>query len=62
MSKISVSKQGKVERVQIAQLILSQYAVKSVNFLHYDYLVKFINYLVTVANGDHCRSFFSWGK
>ena len=53
---MSVSKEGKAaERVQIAQLLLSQTGVTTVNFLRYNYLVKFINYLVTVAIRNHCR-------
>ena len=52
---MSVSKEGKVERVQIAQSIFSQAAVTTVNFLHYDFQVKFIIYLVKIANRNHCR-------
>ena len=53
---MSVSKEGKAaERVQIAQLLISQTAVTTVNFLHYNFLVKFINYLVTVAIKNPCR-------
>ena len=44
---MSISKEGKAaERVQIAQLILSQTAVTTVNFLQYDFL-KLL--------GDNCK-------
>ena len=52
---MSVRKEQKVERVQIAQLILSLTVVTTVNLLHYDLLVKFIIYLVTIANKNYCR-------
>ena len=52
---MSVSEKGIVETVQIAQLILSQAAATTVNFLRYDFSVNLINYLVTIANRNHCR-------
>ena len=51
-----VSKEGKASEImQIAQLILSQTAVTTVNFLQYDFFVKIINYLVLIANRNQCR-------
>ena len=51
---MSVSKEEKPKRVQIAQLISSQTAVITVNFLHYDFLVRMIVYLARIANRKHC--------
>ena len=53
---MSVSKEGKAaERLQITQLILSQTGATTVKFSHYNFLVKLINYLVTVAIRNLCR-------
>ena len=53
---MSVSKERKAaERLQITQLILSQTGVTTVKFSHYNFLVKLINYLVTVAIRNLCR-------
>ena len=53
---MSVNKKGKAaERVQIAKLIISQTAVITVKFLQNDFLVKIINYLVTIANRNQSR-------
>ena len=54
--QMSVSKEGKAdESVHIAHFILSHTAVTTVKVLPYDFLVKFISYLVTIANRNQCR-------
>ena len=54
---MTVSKEGKVGRVQVAQLILSQTAktTKIFTLIFFSFLVKLVNYLGTIANTNHCR-------
>ena len=61
LSKMSVSKEVKAaERVQIAQFISSQTPETTVNFLHCDFVVKIINYLVTITKRNYCRLLWNY--